>query len=172
MIILKIIISIAIVTLTGYIGYLKALKLRKREYILRDMVTFLSLVKNEIKYMLSVLPNAYEVSRQKLNTDLNIVIGQIVVDMLTFDNLSLIEKSMVDNFAKLEELTEYDKNVCISTLKNLGRSDIDGQINIIDNAISILENQIKEANEIKINNSKVYKTVGTIAGIMIVIIFI
>ena len=172
MIILKIIISIAIVTLTGYIGYLKALKLRKREYILRDMVTFLGLVKNEIKYMLSVLPNAYEVSRQKLTTDLNIVIGQIVVDMLTFDNLSLIEKSMVDNFAKLEELTEYDKNVCISTLKNLGRSDIDGQINIIDNAISILENQIKEANEIKINNSKVYKTVGTIAGIMIVIIFI
>ena len=104
--------------------------------------------------------------------NLNIVIGQIVVDMLTFDNLSLIEKSMVDNFAKLEELTEYDKNVCISTLKNLGRSDIDGQINIIDNTISILENQIKEANEIKNNNSKVYKTVGTIAGIMIVIIFI
>ena len=71
MIILKIIISIAIVALTAYIGNLKALKLKKREYILRDMVTFLNLVKNEIKYMLNILPNAYESSRQKLTTDSN-----------------------------------------------------------------------------------------------------
>lgn len=172
MFVLKIIISVAIVLLTGYIGNLKALRLKKREYILRDMVTFLNLVKNEIKYMLSILPNAYEVSRQKLTTDLNVVIGQIVVDMLTFDNLSLVDKSIVDNFSKLDELTDYDKNVCISTLKNLGRSDVDGQVNIIDNTIAILETQIKEANEIKNSNSKVYKTVGTIAGLMIVIIFI
>jgi len=172
MFVFKIIISVAIVLLTGYIGNLKALRLKKREYILRDMVTFLNLVKNEIKYMLSILPNAYEVSRQKLTTDLNVIVGQIVVDMLTFNNLSLVDKSIVDNFSKLDELTDYDKNVCISTLKNLGRSDIDGQINIIDNTIAILENQIREANEIKNSNSKVYKTVGTIAGLMIVIIFI
>lgn len=170
--IIKIIISISIIFLTGYIGNLKALKLKKREYILRDMVTFLNLVKNEIKYMLSILPNAYEASRQKLNTDLKVSIGQIVVDMLTFNSLNLVDKSIVDNISNLDELTEYDKNVFISTLKNLGRSDVDGQINIIDNTISILENQIKEANEIKNNNSKVYKTVGTITGLMIVIIFI
>lgn len=172
MLVLKIIICIAIVILTGYMGNLKALKLKKREYILRDMVTFLNLVKNEIKYMLSILPNAYESSRQKLTTDLKVSIGQIVVDMLTFDNLNLVDKSIVDNISKLDELTDYDKNVCISTLKNLGRSDVEGQINIIDNSISIIENQIKEANEIKNSNSKVYKTVGTIAGLMIVIIFI
>lgn len=172
MVMLKIIISVAIVCLTGYIGYLKALKLKKREYILRDMVTFLNLVKNEIKYMLNILPNTYESSRQKLTTDLKVVIGQIVVDMLTFDNLTFVDKSIVDNISKLDELTDYDKNVFISTLKNLGRSDVDGQINIIDNTISILENQIKEANDIKNSNSKVYKTVGTIAGLMIVIIFI
>ena len=169
---LKIVISISIVCLTGYIGYLKALKLKKREYILREMVTFLNLVKNEIKYMLNLLPNVYETSRQKLTTDLKVVIGQIVVDMLTFDNLSFVDKSIVDNVSKLDELTDYDKNIFISTLKNLGRSDVDGQINIIDNTIAILENQIKEANEIKNSNSKVYKTVGTIAGLMIVIIFI
>ena len=57
-------------------------------------------------------------------------------------------------------------------LKNLGRSDLDGQINIIENGINIIENQIKEANDIKIKNSKLYKTVGVIAGIMIVIICI
>ena len=67
----KFFVSIAIVLSTGYIGVYKAKKLRIREYILRDMVTFLELVKNEITYMLAILPNAYESSRQKLSTKLN-----------------------------------------------------------------------------------------------------
>ena len=57
-------------------------------------------------------------------------------------------------------------------MKNLGRSDIDGQINIIQNGIKVLENQIIEASDIKNKNSKLYKTVGIITGVMIVIICI
>ena len=127
---------------------------------------------NEIRYKMEILPNAYEISRQKVTTILKDVIGQIVVDMLKFDNLSFVDKSIVDNISSVNELTDYDKNVIISTLKNLGRSDLDSEINIIDNTITILESQIKEANQIKLTNSKLYRTVGTITGIMIVIIFI
>ena len=172
MTILKIIISLAIVLLTAYIGNQKAVSLKKREYILREMVTFLKLVEDEIRYCLSILPNAYEASRQKLTTDLKIAIGQITVDMINFENLNYVDKSIVDNISKLNELTEYDKDVFISTLKNLGRSDLDSQINIIDNTVNILENQIKEANENKLKNSKMYRTVGMVTGLMIVIIFI
>ena len=168
----KITISILIILLSAYIGNIKASKLKNREYILRDMVTFLELVKNEISYMLSYLPNAYESSRQKLNTTLKDAIGNIVVDMLNTDSTYLISKSISENIGNINELTEYDKNVIISTLNNMGRSDIDSQVNIIKNSISILENQIKEANEIKLNNSKMYKTIGVIAGIMVVVIFI
>ena len=172
MTILKIIISLAIVLLTAYIGNQKAVSLKKREYILREMVTFLKLVEDEIRYCLSILPNAYEASRQKLTTDLKIAIGQITVDMINFENLNYVDKSIVDNISKLNELTEYDKDVFISTLKNLGRSDLDSQINIIDNTVNILENQIKEANENKLKNSKMYRTVGMVTGLMIVVIFI
>lgn len=170
--ILKIIISIVIIIICGYIGIYKSRKLKLREEILREMITFLELVKNEIRYMLNPLPNAYEISRQKLNTNLKIVIGSIVVDMLNLNSQNLIENSIVNNVSNLNEITQYDKEVFISTLKNLGRSDLESQINIIENSIRILNNQIKEANEIKLNNSKVYKTVGFISGIMIVIIII
>ena len=37
---------------------------------------------------------------------------------------------------------------------------------------SCLTKKIKEANEFKITNSKLYRTIGTITGIMIVVIFI
>lgn len=172
MFVVKNIISLLIIGLTAYIGNLKAMKLKKREYILRDMISFLSLVKNEIRYMMAILPNAYESARQKLTTSLKDAMGQIVVDMLKFEQMEWIDQSIVENISNIEELTDYDKNVFISVLKNLGRADLDAEMNIIDNSITILENQVKEANEIKLTNSKLYRTVGTITGIMIVIIFI
>ena len=172
MLTIKVLISVAIISISTYIGILKSNKLKSREYILREMVTFLGLVENEIRYMMSIMPNAYESARQKLNTNLKDVMGKIVVDMLKFDNTSLVDQSIVTNISTLDTLYDYDKNVFASTLKNLGRSDLDSQINIIENGINILQNQIKEANEVKLKNSKLYKTVGTITGIMIVIIFI
>lgn len=172
MIFFKLVVSVIIIILSGYIGMYKSKGLKTREYILKDMVTFLSLVENEIKYMMSILPNAYESSRQKLVTDLKFSIGQIVVDMLSKTSIIEIGQSIVFNISKLNELTDYDKNVIVSILKNLGRSDLEGQINIIQNGIKVLENQIIEASEIKNKNSKLYKTVGIITGIMIVIICI
>ena len=65
MIVIKIIISILIVALTAYIGSSKSRKLKEREHVLREMVTFLKLVENEIKYMMNILPNAYEIARRK-----------------------------------------------------------------------------------------------------------
>lgn len=172
MIVSKFIISVSIVCITAYIGICKSKKLKQREYILRDMVTFLKLVENEIKYMLNILPNAYEIARQKLNSQLKISIGQIVVDMLDADNINYIENSIDKNISQLESLEKYDKEIIVSTFKNLGRSDVEGQINIINNTINILESQIKEANEIKNTNSKLYKTIGIISGLMLVIIFV
>ena len=172
MIIVKSVISIAIICLSAYIGTYKSRKLKERERVLIEMVTFLKLVKNEIKYMMNILPNAYEISRQKLNTELKIKIGQIVVDMLDSENLTYVEGSIEKNISEIECLEKYDKEVIISTLKNLGRSDIEGQINIIENTINILETQINEANEIKNTNSKLYRTIGIITGLMLVIIFI
>lgn len=171
-IILKLVISASIVGISTYIGTSKARKLKEREYTLRDMITFLKLVENEIKYMMNILPNAYEIARQKLNTELKIKIGNIVIDMLEIRNLDLVENSIEKNISDISCLEDYDKNVIISTLKNLGRSDVEGQINIIENGITTLENQVTEANEVKLTNSKLYRTIGIIAGLMLVIIFI
>lgn len=173
MIVYKIVISILVVLVTTYIGNLKANKLKEREIVLRDMITFLKLVKNDIEYMLAILPNAYESSRHKLSSILNSKIANIVNDMLKYENSpTFIENSIVNNIYSIDSLTDYDKNVFASTLKNLGRSDLEGQVNIIENTIAIINNQIEEANGIKLKNTKVYKTVGMITGLMIVVIFI
>ena len=172
MIAFKIIIGALIVVVTTYIGFLVAKKLQKREETLRETILFFDMVENEIRYMLNVLPNAYESARQRLKGDLKIVIGQIVVDMLASDNYELSGKIISSNINLLKELTSYDKEVIISTLKNLGRSDVDAQVNILENAKRTIQVQIDEAIEYKNKNSKLYKAVGTIAGMMIVIILV
>lgn len=171
MIFIKIIISIAILCITSYIGIEMAAALKSREQILTDMITFLKLVQNEMVYMLNSLPVSYEMSRQRLTSSLKDVIGAIVVDMSKY-GIDKIDMSITNNVNTLTSLKEYDKDIIISTLKNLGRSDLESQNNIIENAITIIEQQIKEANEVKIKSSKVYKTVGIISGLLIVVIFI
>ena len=127
MIVIKIIISILIVALTAYIGSSKSRKLKEREYVLREMVTFLKLVENEIKYMMNILPNAYEIARQKLNTELKIKIGQIVVDMLDSNNMTYIEGSIEKNISEIERVIE-GYNILKSDIannKNISDADID-----------------------------------------------
>lgn len=171
MIFVKIVISIAILCITSYIGIEMASALKSREEILTDYITFLRLVQNEMMYMANSLPVAFEMSRQRLTSKLKDVIGAIVVDMSEF-GINKIDMSITNNVNTLDELNDYDKDIIISTLKNLGRSDIDSQNNIIENAIGIVEKQIKEANINKVKSSKVYKTIGVITGLIIIVIFI
>lgn len=171
MIFVKIIIAIAILFITSYLGIELANSLKSREEVLTDMITFLRLVQNEMMYMLNSLPIAFEMSRQRLNTELKNVLGAISLDMSEF-GVEKIDASITNNVNSIKCLNDYDKEIIISTLKNLGRSDLESQYNIIENGITIINKQIKEANEIKNKNSKVYKTVGVITGLMIVIIFI
>jgi stage III sporulation protein AB len=171
MLILKIVLAIIIIGITTYLGILKSKKLYDREYILREMISFLIGVENEIKYCLSLLPNAYETARIGLKTSLKHAIGNISLDMVKDEEFT-IERSIVENISKIEGLSEYDKNIFISTLRNLGKSNVEGQINIIQNSITTIENQIKEANEIKLKNSKMYRTIGTLSGLIIVVLFV
>lgn len=171
MIFIKIMISIVILLITSYIGIEMATSLKEREEILTDYITFLRMVQNEMVYMSNSLPTSFEMSRQKINSRLKDAIGAIVVDMSKYGT-NKIDMSITENINNLDSLKPYDKELIISTLKNLGRSDLDSQNNIIENNLQIMQKQIKEANTIKIKSSKVYKTIGVITGLIIVVIFI
>ena len=70
MLVIKIIIGVTIVCITGYIGIEMSNMLKAREEILTEYITFVTLVKNEMIYMRDTLPHAFEISRQKLKTNL------------------------------------------------------------------------------------------------------
>lgn len=168
---IKIVIGIVIICISGYVGIEMSSNLKAREEVLKDFSTFLTMLKSQMIYLNSSIPTAFEYSRQTLNSQLKYAIENIVMDMTKF-GVSKVDISIEENIKTLECLTKEDELFISSTLKNIGLSDIDSQTNIIENAINVTEEKIKEAKDKKNKDSKVYKTVGLIAGIIVVVIFI
>lgn len=167
--VIKIIVLPLIIALCTILGIKKSKRYETREYILREAITLFKGIENEIKYMLMPLPNAIEITRQNLKTSLKDVAGDISLKYLK-ENLE--EKSIAEEVEKLTELTSYDKQILTLGLTSLGTRDVEGEVSSINLTVSNLEDRLKEAVCDKNKNSKLYKTVGFVAGLMIAVIFI
>lgn len=134
---------------------------------LEEMKTALSIFRSKISFTYSPIPEVFEEISE--NTKGNI--GQI------FKVSKEKMKDTTANIAWEEAIEEVESNLNKEdkyTLKNLskllGQTDVEGQINQIDITQKFLETQIKEANEEKQKNEKLYSKLGTTIGLAIVII--
>ena len=169
MLVLKVVIALAIVCICAYVGISKAKKYESREYILTEAIMLFSGIENEIKYTLATLPNAIEAVRINMKTGLKDVLGSIGCELLRYNASS---EQIASEISNLQELTPYDKQIISNGIIELGKTDLEGQIGIINRTCSVLKNQLEDAIESKKKNSKMYKTIGFATGLMIAIVFI
>lgn len=169
MVVLKLIMAIAIVCVCTALGIIKSKKYESREYILREAIMLFKGIKNEINYTLTPIPNAIESVRQGMKTVLRDVMGAVSFELLQH-NVS--GQAITNEIASLDELTPYDRQVITNGIISLGKTDVDGQMGVINMTCVTLENQLHDSIESKKKNSKLYKTVGLATGLMIAIIFI
>ncbi len=158
---IKIFLGILIIGITTYLGYQKSRKLYEREYILREYVIYIETVEKQMKYTLAILPDILECCRVNLKTRLKGVMGNIVVDMLEEKDVG---QSIIQNINSLDCLDSYDKSNIISTLSSLGKNSIELDTSLILSSIDITQNQIKEATDVKIKQSKMYRTLRSSIG--------
>ncbi len=169
MLIIKLVVAGLIVCVCAAIGILKSKKYESREYILREAVMLFKGLKNEISYTLTPIPNAIESVRQSMRTTLKDVMGTVSFELLQYN---VKEEAVTSEVAKLTELTPYDIQVISNGIISLGKTDVEGQMGVINMACDTLENQLLDSIEAKKKNSKLYKTVGIATGLMIAIVFI
>jgi len=163
----KIFIGICIVIIAALVGIRKAKEYEERERIIRESITLFNRVGNDIRYNLTVLPNAIESARQGFNTKLKDVLGSISTSLI--DN-SYSELYVTQEIDMLDSLKPYDKQIISQGIISLGTADADTQMNIIKGIISTLNELVSEAREEKNKNSKLYRTIGIVTGLMIAII--
>ncbi len=151
------------------IGNIYSKKYINRASQLEQMKNLLNIFKVKIKFTCDTIQEIFNQLYEDTPNEIGEIFKKANEYMETYSAKEAWNKSLEE--AKTD-LTKED----IETLKNLGKilgeTDVEGQINQIELTETLLKNQIKEALEEKVKNSKMYRTLGVTVGLAISIILI
>ena len=169
MIFFKLLISSGIIFICSYLGIIKSKTFENRVIELKKIQSSLNMFKSKIEF-------TYEPIRDIFEEISKVVYGDqknIFKETVNFMNKNTVSDSWYMAIESINSnLTEEDKETLKTMGKLLGRTDIIGQISEINLTDALLKSQIEKAEVEKNKNVKLYKTLGTVLGIGIVIILI
>ena len=134
---------------------------------LEEMKNALNVFKSKIKFTYEPIPEIFQEISNNINKNMaNIFIN--AKNKMQNQNASQAWEEALDE--SNTNLTKEDKYVLKSLSKLLGQTDVDGQTSQIEITQKFLETQIKEAEDERRKNEKLYSKLGTTIGLAIVII--
>lgn len=166
MIIFKFLICIIIILICTYLGLDKAKQYDRR-------VTELQKIKNGFNFFRSKIEFTYEPIKEILE-EISISVYENNENIFKKAKEYMKEKSINiawnDALDEETKINNEDKEILKMFGKLLGKTDKKGQISEIDLSLNFVDNQIQKAELEKIKNAKLYKSLGLIVGLGIVII--
>lgn len=167
--IIKIFILFIVFIISNYIGKMIAGKYKYRLEELIEMKNAINVFKTKIKFTYEPIPEIFDEISQNSSKNIQNIFSKAKEEMQNKDAEEAWQNAVMEVQNNLNE--EDKKTLCILA-KMLGKSDIDGQVSQIDMTLGFLEKQIKQAEEERNKNEKLYRKLGTIMGLAIVIILI
>ena len=167
MVFVKYFILFLILVFSTLIGKFLSNKYIYRLEELEDVKNSLNILKTKIKFTYEPIPEVFGEIAENVNSNISRLFLLAKHNMEKMSAGEAFEEA-VDNFTC--NLNLEDKKVIKMLSKLLGRTDVEGQISQIEVTEEFLENQIKEAEEEKKKNERLYTRLGTVIGLTIVII--
>lgn len=169
MFLIKCIIFILIFSLSTYIGILISKQYSNRVNELSEFKIALNILKTKIRYTNEPLYNIFKEISGSLKGNVSNLFKNTCKNMQR-DLASIAWENAIEN----EPLSiKKDDRQALKTMgKMLGKTDLDGQIGEIELTESFLETQIIDAQNEKNKNEKLYKTLGMVTGLGIIIILL
>ncbi len=164
---LKIVIYTFIFLSCSLIGILVSNKYRNRVNELKEFKNALNIFKTKIRYTYEPIPEIFEQISKNTNSNIANVFG------VASEKMKVLAAGEAWNLAlNMEELNinEEDKLALSNLSKLLGKTDVTGQLNQIELTTDFLESQIKKAEQQRDKSEKMYRTLGMLIGMAIVII--
>ena len=150
-----------------YIGILKAKSYENRVIDLTKFQNSLVMFKSKIEFTYEPINNIFsDISKVIYENDNNIFIETLKKDK----EIYLAWNESIDN--QKNNFNDEDKEIIKMFGKLLGKTDLKGQVSQIELTQKLIEKQIEKAENDKIKNSKLYKTMGIICGMAICIILV
>ncbi|MFP4698411.1 MAG: hypothetical protein ACLFMO_06870 [Eubacteriales bacterium] len=171
---LKIIGAIITITSSALIGLYFSKSLSFRLEDLKQLKKIMIMLRGEIKYSLSPLPEALEQISKRSHYPFKEFLQKVGEELKKYNgqDLQKIWEQEIDKTL----LKTYLKKGDIAKLKQLGETlgylDKEMQLNTIDMYLEQLEEEIKYAIDHNSQTGKLYKNIGLLGGILIVIVFI
>lgn len=169
MIIIKYIVLALVLVASFSIGNLIAKKYVNRVKELKEMKNALNMFETKIRFTYSSVPEIFEDISKHIDRNIGKVFKVASEKMKTKSAGEAWNESIdLNNMNLINE----DKIILKNLGKLLGKTDVEGQISEIKLVSKFLDTQIELAENEQKKNEKMYKTLGGIVGLTIVIILI
>ncbi len=169
MLILKVFIYSLIFLTCSFIGLIKSQKYSDRVYELREFKNALNMFRTKIKFTYEPIPEIFSQIAQNLPP----IIGGIF--KVAGSNMNLFPAGEAWRRAldtEILSITEEDRNILKDFSRLLGETDMAGQLSQVEITYSFLEEQIIKAEKEKQKNESMYRKLGMIVGLGIVIVLL
>ena len=169
MLIIRIFIYSAIFLTCSIIGLLKSKKYVYRVNELREFKNALNIFKAKINFTYEPIPEIFEQISENSTSNIGGVFKKASYNM-NFKSAGEAWNTAMET--DILNINTEDRNILKDLGKLLGKTDLKGQVNQIELTSSFLDDQIKKAEMEREKNEKMYRTLGMILGLGIVIILI
>ena len=170
MLVLRIIIYSFIFLSTSFIGILLSKRYANRVKELREFKNALNMFKTKMRFTYEPIPEIFKEISKGVNSNIGSVFN------IASNNMKLLTAGRAWELAiestSMLNINDEDKKALQNLSKLLGRTDVQGQLSQIEITESILDEQISKAEIEKRKNEKMYRSLGVIIGLAIVIILI
>lgn len=171
MIIIKFIILITIFGASTSIGFLMSKKYKNRVIELREFKNAINTLEAKIKFTYEPIPEIFNQISKNLENNISKIFNKASEYIGENTTKEAWDKAIEELIPELN-LNNEDIKIIKNLGNLLGKTDIDGQISEIKVTSNFIDTQIIKAEEERKKNEKMYRNLGTIVGLAIVIILI
>ena len=166
---MKLVGMIFIVASAGSVGFRIAVLLKRRCMLVRQFLRALQLLRNEISFCGTPLPQAFALMAASCDGQLARLFSDVAKDM---DRRRWVTPQAAMEKALEETPEELLKPILIDLTKRLGKYDLDAQMQGIDTAYREAELLLQTLEQERSLKSRTYETLGICAGLAAVILLL
>ena len=167
--ILRYILLIIIFSLSTAIGLMLSKMYENRVIELKEFKNILNFIKTKIKFTYEPLAEIFKQIAESQATKTSIIFDKMV-EQIKYKQAKVAWENCIQE-ADIS-INQEDKDVLKKLGKLLGQTDVEGQISEIEVTENFLDMQIEKAEEERKKNQKLYKTLGIVTGLVLVIILL
>ncbi|MBQ9279817.1 MAG: hypothetical protein IJ215_02050 [Clostridia bacterium] len=170
----KTLLIIMVFGVSTFIGYLLANKFTSRVSEINDLLVALDIFETKIKYTYDSLSTVFLYIADNLKTKIYRIffITAEEIQENKNDSAGNIFRDVIENEKVFLSIKKDDIEILKELGVSLGQTDLEGQLKNIHLVRTSLKNQLSVAQEEKNKNFKMYRNMGVLSGLIIIIILL